>query len=111
MNSTSFLALSRASSPFWQRLVCQSVRLYLTLEEHPSALAEADTQLRTVEGQLVWHLLQGRELSPETTAEAWAILEAAQARLLSSPLDLRDCLGHLSMSQSLHLVQWPGPGE
>jgi len=108
MESVGFLSFARARSVFWQALLCQSVRLYLALGEPGVAAAEAEAVLRGVEGQMVWHLLAGQELTPLVAAEAWAIVDAAQHQLLASPPDLADCLRQLSASQSLHLVQAPG---
>lgn len=107
MQPAYFLSAARACSPFWQELLCQSVRLYLALGEPGVPATEAEAMLRSVEGQMVWHLLQDQELTPESNAEAWALVETAQARLLNSAPDLADCLRHLSASQCLHLVQSP----
>lgn len=107
MESAALLSFARARSPFWQGLLCQSVRLYLALGEQALPILELEAGLRRVEGQLIWHLLQGQELVPGAEAEAWAIVETAQARLLASPVDLADCLAHFSATQCLLLVQSP----
>lgn len=101
------LPFARARSPFWQKLLCQSVRLYLAMGELGVPTAEVETGLRSVEGQMVWHLLLGRELTPPAEAEAWAIVEASQTQLLDSPTELAECLAWLSATQSLDLVQTP----
>jgi len=107
MESASLLSFARARSPFWQELLCQSVRLYLAMGEPAISAAAAEAGLRRVEGQLIWHLLQGQALTADTTAEAWAIVEAAQARLLASPTELGSCLAHLSATECLRLIQSP----
>jgi len=101
------LPFARARSPFWQKLLCQSVRLYLAMGEPGISTTEAEAGLRSVEGQMVWHLLLGRQLTPPAEAEAWAIVEASQAQLLDSPAELTECLAWLSATQSLNLVQTP----
>jgi len=108
MDYPQLLPFVRAKSPYWQDLLRQSVRLYLALGEPGIPTGEAEAALAMVEGQMVWHLLAGQELSPLTAAEAWDIVSTAQHQLLASPLELADCLRHLSASQSLHLVQMPG---
>lgn len=107
MQPAYFLFAARARSPFWQELLCQSVRLYMVLGEPGVSATETDAMLRSVEGQMVWHLLQDQELTPEADAEAWALVEAAQARMLDSGPDLDDCLRHFSVSQCLYLVKSP----
>lgn len=101
------LPFARARSPFWQDLLCQSVRLYLTLGEPGTLTTETETNLRNVEGQMVWHLLMGRKLTPPAEAEAWAIVEASQAQLLGNPSELAECLAWLSATQSPSLGQLP----
>ena len=107
MKSDALLSFARARSPFWQELLCQSVRLYLALGEDAVPAAAAELNLRRVEGQLVWHLLQGQPLTPTLAAEAWAIVETAQNRLLSSPPDLADCLAHFSAAEGLRRILSP----
>lgn len=107
MEPAALSSFIRARSPFWQELLCQSVRLYLLLDEPATLAAAAEVSLRRVEGQLVWHLLQGQALTPELAAEAWAIVETAQARLLASPPDLADCLAHFSVAECLRRVLSP----
>lgn len=101
------LPFARAHSPHWQKLLCQSIRLYLAMGELGASSSEAETELRSVEGQLVWHLLLGRKLTPPADAEAWAVVEASQAQLLDSPTELAECLAWLSATQSLDLGQSP----
>ena len=101
------LPFARARSPFWQKLLCQSVQLYLAMGEPGFPTSEAEAGLRSVEGQMVWHLLLGRKLTPAAEAEAWAIVEASQAQLLGSPDELAECLAWLSATQSLDVVQSP----
>jgi len=107
MEPVALLSFTRARSPFWQELLCQSVRLYLVLGEAAVPAASAEASLRRVEGQLVWHLLQGQVLTPELAAEAWAIIETAQNRLLGSPPDLADCLAHFSAAEGLRRILSP----
>jgi hypothetical protein len=105
MESAALLSFARARSPFWQDLLCQSVLLYLALGEPTFPVPIVEAALRRVESQLIWRLLQGQALEPEALAEAWAIVETAQARLLASPSDLADCLGRYSPAQCLVLAQ------
>ena len=101
------LPFARAGSPNWQKLLSQSVGLYLAMGEPGFPTTEAEAGLRSVEGQMVWHLLLGRKLMPAAEAEAWAIVEASQAPLLSSPDELAECLAWLSATQSLDLGHSP----
>lgn len=101
------LPFARARSPFWQKLLCQSVRLYLALGEPGALDTETEDSLRHVQDQMVWHLLMGRKLTPPAEAEAWAIVEASQAHLLGSPDELAECLAWLSATQSPGLDQLP----
>jgi hypothetical protein len=101
------LPFARAQSPHWQKLLCQSVRLYLAMGEPGVAPTEAEAGLRSVEGQLVWHLLLGRKLTPPAEAEEWAIVEASQPQLLDGPDELAECLAWLSATQSPELGQAP----
>jgi hypothetical protein len=105
MNSAALLPFARARAPFWQDLLCQSVLLYLALGEPNLPMPNVEAALRRVESQLVWRLLQGQELGPDAVSEAWAIVETAQARLLSSPTDLADCLARYSPAQCFQLAQ------
>lgn len=101
------LPFARARSPYWQKLLYQSVQLYLAMGEPGFSTTEAEAGLRSVEGQMVWHLLLGRKLTPTAEAEAWAIVEASQARLLDGPDELAECLAWLSATQSLDIVESP----
>jgi len=101
------LPFARARSPYWQKLLCQSVRLYLAMGEPGAVPTETGAGLRGVEGQLVWHLLLGRKLLPTAEAEAWAIVEASQTQLLDGPTELAECLAWLSATQSPDLGQAP----
>ena len=101
------LPFARAHSPYWQKLLCQSIRLYLAMGEPGVPPTEAETGLRSVEGQLVWRLLLGRELTSPAEAAAWAIVEDSQAQWLNSPDELAECLAWLSATQSLSLGQSP----
>jgi hypothetical protein len=94
------LPFAQARSPFWQKLLCQSVRLYLALGEPGALTTKEETGLRHVQDQMVWHLLLGRKLTPPAEAEAWAVVEASQAQLLNSPDELAECLAWLSATQS-----------
>lgn len=105
MESAALLSFARARSPFWQDLLCQSVLLYLAMDESSLPVPVVEAALRRVEAQLIWRLLQGQVLEPEVVAEAWAIVETAQARLLASPGDLNDCLARYSSAQCLVMVQ------
>ncbi len=99
------LPFAQARSPFWQKLLCQSVRLYLALGEPGTPDTEAN--LRQVQDQMMWHLLLGRKLTPPAEAEAWAVVEASQAQFLSSPDELAECLAWLSATQNPGLDQVP----
>lgn len=94
------LPFAQARSPFWQKLLCQSVRLYLALGEPGTLDGGEAASLRHVQDQMVWHLLLGRKLTPPAEAQAWAVVEAAQAQFLSSPDELAECLAWLSATQS-----------
>jgi hypothetical protein len=105
MESAALLSFARARTPLWQDLLCQSVLLYLALGEPSLPIPNVEAALRRVEAQLIWRLLRGQELESAAVAEAWAIVETAQARLLGSPTDLADCLARCSPAQCFFLVQ------
>jgi hypothetical protein len=83
---------ARANTPFWQRGLRRSIRLYLALEEPGYNEAEVEAGLGLIEQELIWYLLGDAHASEQARAQAQGVLESAQIELLSDRNTVRDLL-------------------
>ncbi|RZJ94714.1 MAG: hypothetical protein EOO60_02410 [Hymenobacter sp.] len=82
----SLALLTRLHSPYWQDLLHQSMHLYLALGAEPAAATKLDTQLQSLEQELLDYLLVGEPAVLAARQLAQVFLDMAQHELLSSKM-------------------------
>lgn len=86
--------LARADSPFWQRCLRRSVRLYLALDEPDLDTTALEAGLHLVEQEMAWFLVGATPTSQELET-ARAIIALERDALLSDRVEraalVRDC--------------------
>lgn len=103
-------SLAPLYSPLWQRWLRYSVRLYLALGEPGVNVHRAETHLRLAERKLLNDLCQHKHSAPTEPAQARAILEHEQAKLLSCDADVEILLAELSAEEAVqHLPLGEAP--
>jgi hypothetical protein len=83
---------ARANTPFWQRCLRRSVRLYLALGEPDYNQLEVEAALRLIELEMSWYLLGDEHASAFAQAQVQGLLESAQAELLNNRAEIQALL-------------------
>lgn len=107
MHLYSYSACTRTYEPLWQQWLGRCVRLYLALDEPGSEALPLELALRLLEHRLRKYLQTGYPVTPDTTAEAWALLEAAQVEWLGDATRCAQLRRELSVAQALRPTPFP----
>ena len=101
MTPYSFSACTRTYELLWQQGLRRCVRLYLALDEPGSEAPTLELALRLLEHYLRAYLLAAGPVTPDATAEAWGLLEAAQVEWLGDAARCAQLRREMSIAQAL----------
>lgn len=109
MAASQLASLAHGAGATWHCRLRRSARLYLAMSDPAAPPLEVEARLRLVERHLLRHLLRaapGQCPLAASLPEARAIVEAAQAALLTSAAAVGALLRELSVAQAIS----PTPG-